>query len=281
MGRWCDDQRVTSIPHRASVVERFAGLVVQPTVPLGEGCLLIASHLGHADPVDEGMGRLAALADAVDVPDGGVGLAAVARHLFGELGFHGDRKHYYDPANSLLPDVLRRRTGIPITLAVVVIDVARRRGVPAVGVGMPGHFLVGDPTAPQRWLDAFDDGAWIDATEARARFAAVHGAAASFDPSFLAPTPDPLVLARVLANLASVHRSIGDGNRLLRTLELRATIPGAGTGPRARAELAEAMVGVGRVADAAELYADLAARLPSQRAHAATDRSKVLRARLN
>lgn len=250
-------------------------------VPLGEGCLLIANHLGHPDPVDAGMARLAAMADEVVIPEGGDGLSTVARHLFGELGFHGDRRHYYDPANSLLPDVLRRRTGIPITLAVVVIDVARRRDVAAVGVGMPGHFLVGDPAAPQRWLDGFDDGAWIDAAGARARFAAVHGAGATFDPSFLAPTPDPLVLGRVLANLAGVYRSTGDGNRLLRSLELRATIPGAGTGPRARAELAEAMVAVGRVADAAELYEDLAGRLPPQRAHAATDRSKLLRARLN
>ena len=68
--------------------------------------------------------------------------AKLGAHLFGTLGFRGNEKEYYDPRNSLLPDVLERRLGIPISLAVVYCEVARRVGVPAYGVGFPGHFLV-------------------------------------------------------------------------------------------------------------------------------------------
>jgi len=66
--------------------------------------------------------------------------------LFGPEGFRGNRADYYDPANSLLDQVLARRTGIPITLSVLAMEVGRRVGAPLVGIGMPGHFLV--PEAP-------------------------------------------------------------------------------------------------------------------------------------
>ena len=63
-------------------------------------------------------------------------------YLFNELGFPGNREHYDDPRNSCLNEVLDRRTGIPITLALVYIEVARRAGMRAEGINFPGHFLV-------------------------------------------------------------------------------------------------------------------------------------------
>ena len=117
----------------------------------------------------------------------------------------------------MLADVLRRRSGIPITLAIVVIEVAERLGVAATGVGMPGHFLVGDgpvPFALARRLRRRDVARRRHA--AVARFDAIHGAAATFDRSSL-PTPRPQVSARVLANLAGIYRSLGDPTSLLRT----------------------------------------------------------------
>src|ERR1700691_5410688 len=66
----------------------------------------------------------------------------VSNQLYEELGFRGNEHDYYDPKNSLLPDVLDRRLGIPITLALVYCEVARRAGVIARGVSFPGHFLV-------------------------------------------------------------------------------------------------------------------------------------------
>ncbi|HXX94541.1 MAG TPA: transglutaminase-like domain-containing protein, partial [Planctomycetota bacterium] len=62
--------------------------------------------------------------------------------FFDQLGFHGNTDDYYDPRNSYLNDVIDRRTGIPITLSAVYCEIARRVGVPAFGVGFPGHFLV-------------------------------------------------------------------------------------------------------------------------------------------
>src|SRR2546430_2404900 len=81
---------------------------------------------------------------------GGVALGVLAaRRLLGllyeELGFRGNDKDYYDPRNSFLNEVLERRTGIPISLAVVVTEVARRAGVEAQGISFPGHFLVRVP----------------------------------------------------------------------------------------------------------------------------------------
>ena len=199
----------------------------------------------------------------------------------GPLRFRGARRTYYDPRNSLLPEVLRRRVGIPFTLSIVAIEVAANLGVEACGVGMPGHFLVGEGAVPRRWLDLFDGGTWLDERGARHRFAALHGGDASFDPAFLGPTPPRQIVARVLANLAAVHRAAGDPTMLLRSLELRAAIPGVGRGPRDRVELADAYVGVGRVHDAAAVLDELAQRIDPRRREALAVRQAALRAVLN
>lgn len=264
--------------------ERFAELVRAPVVPLGEGCLVIAAHLGHPMPVEDGLDLLGALAastlaaSAGDVP---VPLDEIADHLFVHLGFRGDRARYGDLRNSLLPDVLRRRTGIPITLSVVLLEVAGRLGAPAVGVGMPGHFLVGDAAVPGRWLDPFDGGRVLDLDGARRRFLEVHGPSASFDPAFLQPTPPAQILARVLNNLANGHRSLGDPTGLLRVLELRDEIPAVRDAPRSRVELAEALAAVGRTAEAAAVLTALSERIDPRRRAALGERIATLRSSLN
>src|SRR5262249_18354158 len=73
---------------------------------------------------------------------------AHSHHVYEVLGFRGNESEYYDPRNSLLSDVLERRLGIPISLAMVYCEIARRVGVPARGVGFPGHFLVRIDGAP-------------------------------------------------------------------------------------------------------------------------------------
>jgi regulator of sirC expression with transglutaminase-like and TPR domain len=181
----------------------------------------------------------------------------------------------------MLPDVLRRRTGIPITLGIVLMEIAQRLDVAASGVGMPGHFLVGDGAVPTRWVDAFDHGRWLDAAGAEARFRVIHGETATFDPAFLAPTPRPQILARVLANLAGVYRTIGDPTRLLRSLELRCDIPGVGQAPRAQVELAEAYVNVGRIDMAIDVLEALMERVDPRRRDVLVTRIDLLRAGLN
>lgn len=264
---------------------RFSALVSVPEPPLAETCFVIAEHLGSATSADAGMAALHELAAgagrSMDATGARRTLDGVALHLFGELGFGGDRATYYDRRNSLLPDVLRRRTGIPITLSIVVIEVAAALGVSAAGVGMPGHFLVGDGPSPQRWLDCFDGGAWLDEGGARARFVRIHGPGATFDPAFLRPTPHTQVVARVLGNLSAIERNAGDPSALLRVLELLDDIPGVGVGPRDRVELAEAYVGVGRADDAVAVLEELLARIDPRRRPALESRIAQLRAGLN
>ncbi|QXC62081.1 transglutaminase-like domain-containing protein [Aquihabitans sp. G128] len=259
----------------AADIGRFGQLVRATPLPLGEVALVVASVLGHPDPVADGRARLDAL--AADVP--GDDLAAVTHHLFSTVGFKGDTTAYYDPANSLLPAVLERRKGIPITLAIVAVEVARRLGVSASVVGMPGHVLIGDGDPPERWVDGFHGGAWLDVAGARARFATIHGRHAPFDPRYLAALPDVAVVARLLANLVGVFNADGDIHRLVRVRELRAAIPGVGE--RERTDLAAALAAVGRFEEAADLWRRERDTRTGEAAAAADQEATRLRAHLN
>ncbi|MCB0965147.1 MAG: transglutaminase family protein, partial [Acidimicrobiales bacterium] len=260
-------------------------LVARPDVPLAEACLEAASHLGHPVGVAEGTAALDALAVEVGercgTADGPPALDRVVAVLCDELGFAGDPERYYDLRNSMLGDVLARRRGIPITLAVVVIEVAERLGAGATGVGMPGHFLVGDGPVPSQWFDPFAGPAPIDAAAARARFRSIHGDEVAFDPAFLRPTPAPQIVGRVLANAAGVLQRGGDPRRLLRALELRSEIPGVGTTPRARVELAEAYRAVGRVGDAVATLEAVRDQVDPRRRAVVDERIARLRAALS
>jgi len=256
-------------------LERFTRLIGSKTVPVGEAALAVASHLGHAHDVDAELGRLQDLADAVPGDD----LEAVVHHLFATTGLRGDRRSYYDPANSMLPLVLDRGRGIPLTLAIIAVDVARRRQIPATVVGMPGHVLIGDGDPPGRWVDGFAGGEWLDALGARARFAAVHGRHAPFDPRYLQATSDASVLARLLTNLVGIFSSNGDARLLVRVHELRAAIPGLGE--RERSQRAAALTSVGRFSEAAELWDSEVASRGGDEAEAAGAQARQLRANLN
>ena len=101
-------------------------------------------------------------------------------YLFQTLGFRGNTRDYGDPENSFLDSVLERRVGIPISLAVVMMEVGRRIGAPVHGVGMPGHFLVMDAAREGVWCDPFHGGALYDLDGCRRLFARVHGNARGF-----------------------------------------------------------------------------------------------------
>lgn len=261
----------------ARLLARFGALVRAEPVALGEAALVVAAVLGHPQPVAVGVDQLTALADGV--PGAAPDLVDVTRHLFGTVGLRGDRTGYYSPDNSLLPAVLDRGRGIPVSLAIVAADVARRRGLTAVVVGMPGHVLLGDGDPPQAWCDVFNGGEWLDALGARARFASIHGRHAPFDPRFLGASSDASVLARLLANLVGIHHAAGDGHALVRTLLLRAQIPGVAAAERP--QLAAALTAVGRFQEAAEVWEAEAGRAKGAAATAAGAEASRLRARLN
>ena len=188
---------------------------------LDEATLTIAAALHRGVDLIDGLTTLDVLAGECPspTPDG------VARYLFDDLGFVGNRQAYYDWRNSCLDQVLARRHGIPITLAIVMIEVGRRLGVPLVGVGMPAHFLVGVRDEPDRYFDAFDGGRELDAAGARALFESVTGSRAGWAPDHLAPTPNREIVIRVLNNLKAVFTRRADRVRLGIVMELRGAVP--------------------------------------------------------
>lgn len=257
--------------------ERFAALMDGPDdeMALDEACLLIAAHFTTALDVDAELARIDALAAGVDDPT----RAGVLTHLFGRLRFRGDVDHYADPENSFLNRVLDRRTGIPITLSVLTVEVARRVGVPLVGVGFPGHFLVRDLAEPDVFVDPFSGGVELGADGCRALFAHQHGSDAAFDPAYLRPTPARAVVARVLANLRQVFAAAEAAFGLATTLRLRALIPGVPVGERR--ELAQAYAALGRFAEAATELEAVAEAAGADDADRLRSAARHLRAKLN
>jgi regulator of sirC expression with transglutaminase-like and TPR domain len=137
-------------------------------------------------------------------------IAAINRVLFDRERFAGNRAHYDDFRNSLLNVVLERRLGIPITLAVVYIDVARRAGLDVKGVAFPGHFLLriedDDSSAGEAViLDPFNGGVELDEAACRALLARSAGDEAPYDEALLQPCTARQLVARLLNNLKRTY----------------------------------------------------------------------------
>lgn len=212
--------------------ECFVELVNGPeaALPLDEAGLLIAAHAKPELDVAGHLARLDALAEEVREPT----LDGLRRLLFRDLGFAGNEDDYYDPRNSYLDDVLERRTGIPISLAIVMMEVGRRVAVPLSGVSMPGHFLVRDKVDPEVFIDPFARGIVLDRRGCRLRFHGVHGVTATFDPAFLEPVGRRAIVDRMLANLEAIAGTRSDRAMLAWVLRLRASMPGAAEDVRRR-----------------------------------------------
>jgi regulator of sirC expression with transglutaminase-like and TPR domain len=136
---------------------------------------------------------------------------ALNRYLFGELGFTGNREQFDDPRNSCLNEVIDRRKGIPITMALVYIEVARRAGIRSEGVNFPGHFLVRclqdlhtDDPGEGLIVDPFHGGAILNEAECR-KLLEPHMDEAAFDPSLLARATRRQILVRMLLNLKNLY----------------------------------------------------------------------------
>jgi regulator of sirC expression with transglutaminase-like and TPR domain len=147
--------------------------------------------------------RLAAMAELV----GGTTHLDLRRVVAIREGLGGDIDTYYDPRNSFLNEVMDRRRGIPITLAVVWMEVGRRAGIKVQGVGLPGHFLV---YAAGQLVDPFGGGEAIGADEAAALFAENYGGKPRLNPEWLEPAAPEAILERMLGNLAEAYRRVAE-----------------------------------------------------------------------
>jgi hypothetical protein len=140
MGKEGSRRYVAGMDGASDPAVAFAALVTgpPPNLHLDRACALMAAAFTGADHTDRVMTELDQLASMVADPS----LRGVLAAMRGRVT--GNRDHYYDPRNSFIDEVLRRGLGLPITLSVVAIEIGRRAGVPIVGIGLPGHFMVRD-----------------------------------------------------------------------------------------------------------------------------------------
>lgn len=190
--------------------ERLAALAARQDdeIDLGLGALLIAQDDRPELDIDAWLRRLdllaAEAAPAVQAAaDEADRVRALCRFLF-DARLEGDRETYDAPDNSHLDRVLERGKGMPITLAVVLIEVARRLGLPLVGVGFPGHFLVRHRRL-DLLLDPFDEGRELSEADCRAILERTTGGQVEWDGELLRPATPREVLARINRNLKGSH----------------------------------------------------------------------------
>ena len=150
-------------------------------------------------------------------------LTTINRYLFDELGFAGNNQQYDDPRNSYLNEVFDRKLGIPISLAVVQIELMRRLGLPLDGVSFPGHFLVRLPVDDGILvMDPYNKGRPVSADELRERASPHLGGQAPDDGQLieiLAPATHRAILARMLRNLHGLYLQQADWERVARTAD--------------------------------------------------------------
>ncbi len=126
--------------------------------------------------------------------------------LFDVLQFRGNEDNYYDPRNSCLNSVLMRRLGIPISLSLVYMEIARRLGRPVYGIGLPGHFIVCYEDAKARhWVDPFNAGRILSFADCCALAQQTANVDLRANPAVLAPVSKRQILVRLLSNLKAIY----------------------------------------------------------------------------
>jgi regulator of sirC expression with transglutaminase-like and TPR domain len=215
-------------------------------IDLARACLLIAQDAYPQLDIDRYLAELEGMAIRLRARLANRGaaedkVAALNGFLFEDLGFSGNTREYYDPRNSYLNDVIERRTGIPITLAIVYMEVGRRIGLPLAGVSFPGHFLVRlKLRSGTLVLDPFSGGAPVSEPELRERLQRVipDGATGGVPVAelpldqFLEPATNRQILARLLRNLKGIYREAEKPERVLDVLNRMLVVA-----PEASAEL--------------------------------------------
>lgn len=238
-----------------SVRERFTALMAQDSeqIPVDEAALLVAAEEYPELDIAAYLRRLDAMAAAL-----GPQIAhelepahlaqTLNAYLFDALGFRGNVTEYYDPRNSFLNEVIDRRLGIPITLAIVYVAVARRLGLPVTGVSFPGHFIVTYQASPTPlYLDPFNQGRLVQENDFRRFLLEQFGPRAELDPAILGPATAHETMARLLGNLKHIYLAQDD---LPRAIACSERIVIATNVPRELRDLGILLVRAGRLRDA-------------------------------
>ena len=218
-------------PANPEVVEAFAALV-RPGIEDDQIDLLRASFaLARIEypqlDARAGLQYIEALARRVakriqEPGDPAQSIAALNEVLFREEMFRGNVVDYFNPRNSFINDVLERRLGIPITLALLYMEVARRAGFMLLGVGMPGHFLLKhyDVNGRSLLIDAFSNGAIVTEEDCRQRLDSIYAGQMPLKAEFFLPVTRRQMLTRMLTNLKTIYLNQRDFRRALQVVDL-------------------------------------------------------------
>lgn len=165
----------------------------------------------------------------------------LARVVYREGGFRGNREDYYAPLNSLLADAVVARTGLPITLAVVLIAIGRRVGISVEGIGFPGHFLARVGGEDGVLVDPFNQGHILSKLELDAMATRFLGDPSLLGPHHLAPVDDEAIIVRMLINLQHAYRKRGSFARAMLVSDKLVEVTGSPEHIRDRGLLAIAL----------------------------------------
>lgn len=149
-------------------------------------------------------------------------IAALNQVLFQEDMFRGNTVDYYNPRNCYIHDVLDRRLGIPISLATIYMEMARRVGFPLFGVGMPGHFLLKhyDVSGQPVLIDVFERGSIVTEADCQQKLDKIYSGQIVLQPEFLMPVTRRQMLTRMLNNLKTIYLSHRNFRRALQVVDL-------------------------------------------------------------
>jgi len=219
-----------------------------PEVDLAEAALLVAAEEYDGLDVRAYLARLDEMGAALrqrldDEPRPERAIMALNHYLFQEQGFRGNNEQYYDARNSYLNEVIERRTGIPITLCTVFMEVGRRAGLEVEGVGLPGHFVVRVHTPSRPLLvDPFHGGTLLSEKDCQERLDRIFNGKVQLEPKMLRPCRRKEMLERILRNLKAIYLRDQDKDRALRVVELLVRLqPGSAEDLRDRGVLYAAL----------------------------------------
>ena len=171
------------------------------------------------DRIDDFASAASSMLSAGPEPDSAV--KAINRLMFENLGFRGNHDDYYDARNSCINDVLERRTGIPITLSVVYLEIARRLGLPIYGVGLPSHFLVKyDDGSKLFFIDPFHEGRSLTREGCRDMLKQLHGRPVELTDLHFAAVENRQIVTRMCSNLRSIYLTNCEYQKALETVEI-------------------------------------------------------------
>jgi regulator of sirC expression with transglutaminase-like and TPR domain len=211
---------------RSDIWKEFIRIAASPDdeIDLARAALLIAATEYPELDIERQLGLLDSLASAAsrrfgEERDPFFCINTLNEYLFDEVGFRGNQEDYYDPRNSFLNAVLRRRLGIPITLSLVCIEVGKRLDIPLIGIGMPGHFLIRHRDAEDLFIDPFYGGILLSEEECAQRLWEITQNSLHWNPRYLSPVSNREFIARMLRNLKGIYLEQPDYSRALAMID--------------------------------------------------------------